>query len=529
MTSGIPARFSGLSSAAYEHPEDRALLAAVKRIKGLDAVVRFISEHGFERGQYMENISGAIRISPRQYPQLYRLYKEAVVRLDMLEPELFVRHELGINAYAAGSQRPFIVLHAELLDTFNDREVQFILGHELGHVKSGHVLYQSMMRMLANGALRGLRAVPVVGAALELIIQQGAPLALQRWSQKAEYTADRAASLVTLDRDLSVQVAMKLAGAYIKTANYNIEEFLKQAEEFEEISDTWAGRLSNVMNSAAYQSHPYPALRAKALMTWYGSPELRGILSHHAHMESGPALLLPACPHCQAHVPHRLERCPSCDLEVSAERTPPPAFRHHCEYCQWPHDGQDAYCLGCGEKLSRSYFMAANARNTPGQAVIDLTGLPFQNPYFHPDRKPSSSILGGGLGQAVQEVLEPTEQLHYEVLTAPGQALAFTDRRVLVVKAGLAAGGFNARKVIACLWPDVRGMEVRPAAGEQFICLCVQGEAAPALTDASSASRHGRCSQIAPTKLQEVTWLRDHLGAVHQGQAALLASGADLR
>ena len=42
-------RFPGLSSAAFEHPSDRAALEALRRTPGLDRLLKWLSDVGAER------------------------------------------------------------------------------------------------------------------------------------------------------------------------------------------------------------------------------------------------------------------------------------------------------------------------------------------------------------------------------------------------------------------------------------------------------------------------------------------------
>jgi Zn-dependent protease with chaperone function len=52
------------------------------------------------------------------------------------------------NAYTTGFTHPVVVVTSGLLEIVDDEELQFILGHELGHVKCGHVLYMTMAEYL---------------------------------------------------------------------------------------------------------------------------------------------------------------------------------------------------------------------------------------------------------------------------------------------------------------------------------------------------------------------------------------------
>ncbi|WNI19675.1 M48 family metallopeptidase [Actinacidiphila sp. ITFR-21] len=110
------------------------------------------------------------------------------------EPELYVQSMGTVNAMTVGMDRPFLVLTTELLDVFDEDELRFVIGHELGHALSGHALSghavdQTMARLLASV---GLSAFPVAGLALGAV-----EAALQDWLRKSELSSDRAGQLVT--------------------------------------------------------------------------------------------------------------------------------------------------------------------------------------------------------------------------------------------------------------------------------------------------------------------------------------------
>src|SRR5678815_1085104 len=98
-------RFPGLSSAAFEHPADRAALEALRRTPGLDRLLRWMSEMGAERFLRIIYTADSIRVSPRQFSRLYNDLREACAILDVKEPELYVIQLPFPNAFTFGMQR----------------------------------------------------------------------------------------------------------------------------------------------------------------------------------------------------------------------------------------------------------------------------------------------------------------------------------------------------------------------------------------------------------------------------------------
>ena len=52
------------------------------------------------------------------------------------------------QAMALGIDHPFVVVNSGMIDLLDEDELRFVLGHELGHVLSGHALYTTMLMQL---------------------------------------------------------------------------------------------------------------------------------------------------------------------------------------------------------------------------------------------------------------------------------------------------------------------------------------------------------------------------------------------
>src|SRR5262245_65916509 len=90
------------------------------------------------------------------------------------------------NAYTYGHTRPFIVLTSGLVDMLDDEERFFIIAHELGHIKAGHVLYTIIARNIAEIIAIIGQSTLGVGA----LLGQSLVIALQDWYGREELSAD---------------------------------------------------------------------------------------------------------------------------------------------------------------------------------------------------------------------------------------------------------------------------------------------------------------------------------------------------
>ncbi|WP_305785940.1 M48 family metallopeptidase [Symbioplanes lichenis] len=261
---------TGISSRAWEHPADRGALTALRELRGFDDVVRSIFGVWNERGFRLQHLAGAIRVDHRQYPRVYRLFTEAATTLDVAElPELFVAQDPVINGRAVGLNQPFIVVSTAAVEKLDDDELLTLLGHEIGHVRSGHAVYQTIMIILTRWVTQ-ISWVPVGAIALRAIIA-----AMYEWWRKAELSADRAGLLAGQDPAASTRLLMKMAGGGDLT-QIDTAAFLEQAAEYQ-----GGGDLRDSIHKigmTAFSGVPVPVARAAELRRWVDSGEYATVL-----------------------------------------------------------------------------------------------------------------------------------------------------------------------------------------------------------------------------------------------------------
>jgi Zn-dependent protease with chaperone function len=99
----------------------------------------------FAQAIFIAHLRGnAVRLGPEQLPDLYHRVQEIAARLGMKSaPVAYVLQEGGaLNALATRFLRSdFIVLYSDLIDACgsNTEARDFIVAHELGHLKAGHL------------------------------------------------------------------------------------------------------------------------------------------------------------------------------------------------------------------------------------------------------------------------------------------------------------------------------------------------------------------------------------------------------
>jgi Zn-dependent protease with chaperone function len=256
----IPVRrkLTDISPRTWEHPADRAALSLVRAVPGFDEALKKILGMFGERSVRLAFQADAVRVSPRQFPRLHRLWLQVQDTLDSPEEyQLYVSQSPFVQAGAFGFDTPWVVLNSGTLRMLTDYEVEFVMGHELGHVLSGHALYHTMMIILMELAVAGF---PILGIAIRPLV-----LALLEWFRKSELSSDRAGLLAVQVPDAGMRTMMRLAGGGT-AEEMNLNEFLVQAEEYRHDGGLM-DQIFKVLNSLG-QTHPFLVLRAALLRDW---------------------------------------------------------------------------------------------------------------------------------------------------------------------------------------------------------------------------------------------------------------------
>jgi Zn-dependent protease with chaperone function len=275
VTSSVPersrVRLPGISPRAYEHPADRSALVALRKLTGFDTVLKQVSGLFSERAVRLTVLAGAVKVSERQFPHIQEMVRDCCYILDLdTVPEVYVIQTPFPNAMAIGFKQPFIVIHSGLVDLCDPEELRAVIGHEVGHILSGHAVYRTMLLILIVLAAR-IAWMPIGSFGLRVIIW-----GLEEWFRKSELSCDRAGLLACQDIDASRRVLMKLAGGS-RLAEMNAEAFHEQAHEYDAVPDLRDSVLKILQLQG--NTHPFAVVRFAEIDHWYSSGAYQRILN----------------------------------------------------------------------------------------------------------------------------------------------------------------------------------------------------------------------------------------------------------
>tara|TARA_Y100000768_G_scaffold318900_1_gene254495 strand:+ start:91 stop:1365 length:1275 start_codon:yes stop_codon:yes gene_type:complete len=265
----------GLSYKEYQHSFDKKALEALQKTPGLEAVVRKFNQYGLEKILKVNYTGSYIKVDKDNFPEVHRALLHVCEVLDQPQiPDLYIMTDF-INGFTIGVEKPMIVISSGSVGLLSYDELLFLLAHEVGHIKSQHVLYYQMAQV-----------VPMMGDLLSSVtlglgglFSTGIQVALLNWQRKAEFTADRAGLLACQNVEAATTVMMKLAGAPPRFyGSLKAEDFKRQAKEFEGFDEDNLDKVAKTL-SVMLSTHPWTVMRGSELYKWVEAGHYDNILN----------------------------------------------------------------------------------------------------------------------------------------------------------------------------------------------------------------------------------------------------------
>ena len=262
----------GLEHHQYEHSFDRAALEKLQAIPFLTKACEWMTTNLIERVYNIQYTGSHLKVTESNYPKIHRYLVDACHILDVQKiPDLYISWNYTINACTVGAENPIIVLDSGLIDLCDDDEIMFIISHELGHIKSNHMLYHMMAQMI------DIIIDSIPGGQL---LAGGLQFALYYWNRMSEFTADRAGLLGCQNPEAMTRAFVKMAGLPLKEFNnINTEAFIQQARDFKMLDYDGMNKVVKFL-SIADETHPWTVMRSAELLKWMDSGEYDSFLTY---------------------------------------------------------------------------------------------------------------------------------------------------------------------------------------------------------------------------------------------------------
>jgi Zn-dependent protease with chaperone function len=220
----------------------------------------------------------------------------------------------NLQGLTVGVEKPLVVISTACIESFSRSELLFVLGCEVGRLKSQHVLYENIAWLFPL-VTSGMSSIPGLGA-ITSTFTVTVNLALIQWLRMADYTAARAGLLACQDINSAITALAKIAGLPKKYFDsFNIDDFVTQAREFEGFGDTRGDRVIQLL-SLSVRDQAFTVARTNELLKWIDSGNYQAVLERKTKIQLAPSLSF--CRHCGVKLEPSHTFCPSCGKKVSS-------------------------------------------------------------------------------------------------------------------------------------------------------------------------------------------------------------------
>lgn len=197
-----------------------------------------------------------VRVSSRQFPELYERTVQAAEFLGSPPVTVYVRRSSEMMIYTLGFRRqPIIVITSSMVDQMELDDLQFFIGREIGHIRAGHTWLRTLLKPLGSD-------VPVVGKLLNSVI-------FGDWINRTEYTADRAGFIACRSLTTAIKSMLKFGVGIRLFEKLDISEFLEQIREVHNVR----GRVTEIV-----AEQPYLTQRIRGLVRFAFSSQFQMIV-----------------------------------------------------------------------------------------------------------------------------------------------------------------------------------------------------------------------------------------------------------
>lgn len=190
------------------------------------------------QAQYLGN---AIKVHKKQFPEIYNTFQNYAKRLGISRGSLYIKQDPYLEAYTLGITSCTLVLTSGLIEHLSEKELDFVIGHELGHYSANHTKISTLVTPVGSN---NIFSNFIFGF----------------WNRKCEYTSDRCGLVLTKDIDSSVSALIKLAIGKDLFKNLDMEGYIEQISA----SGSTITGFSELLSS-----HPLITNRIKRLLIFW--------------------------------------------------------------------------------------------------------------------------------------------------------------------------------------------------------------------------------------------------------------------
>ncbi|VAW74200.1 hypothetical protein MNBD_GAMMA12-2906 [hydrothermal vent metagenome] len=227
---------------------DQDIIFELMQNETFSEIVQAVNEEGKDFNSRKSLLQTSLRLTPKMAPMIFNIAKRCTEALGLKrEIEFYVYQDTTFNAacYPPSDDKIFIMVTSGMFEKFTETELEFVIGHELGHFLFNHNSYPiEHILERGHGHLSPVQAIKAYA-----------------WKRNAEVTADRVGLLCCRDFNAVAKAFFKLSsGVTVDHLAFQLDEYIDQFKDLE-------GEMGedSVDPRDWYSTHPFSPLRIKAL------------------------------------------------------------------------------------------------------------------------------------------------------------------------------------------------------------------------------------------------------------------------
>ena len=219
----------------------------------LSSLLKTVPREPSMRSPRTELLANAVRVNPRVLPEVDQAIESLRARANLdAKLECFVYQCPVIEACVFKTRSGFIVLLASAtVEKLTAEELEFVLGHEFGHVIYGHFELPVPKLLHSNTSVTPKHAIRLLS-----------------WHRRAEISADRAGLLCCGSLEIAARAFFKVLSG-LSIANLTVDP-IQLAGQFDELREEIWRQGSDEM---CLLPHPLSPLRMKSLLIFWHSDQ----------------------------------------------------------------------------------------------------------------------------------------------------------------------------------------------------------------------------------------------------------------
>lgn len=204
---------TGLQGDEFRYPgESGLMMSTLDSIPGLRWQLSLVSQAGatIAKAVDMSHVRrNALEVTKRTVPHIARSWERACLTLAVKDQLPLYLNSNQLAMGMLGITSPVVLLPTAIASTFDEDELVFLLGRELGKVLCNHQQLLGLLETFKGGADQ---------AGVGILAQIATNLTFDKWRRAAQLTCDRAGLLACQSTEVVERVFLKLMGYPLRYA-----------------------------------------------------------------------------------------------------------------------------------------------------------------------------------------------------------------------------------------------------------------------------------------------------------------------